>query len=114
MNEPELSVRRRVAWAAGAFAAALLLTALIVFPNPIAVAFLPFFPEGLFFFVYVKGSIVALLLGWATYLALVLFLLMTGTARKSVFVFVVLCACLAVNVGGCKYIADNMRLPHSI
>ena len=110
----KMSVAMRAMWWAGAFFGAMLLTALIVMPSPLAIAFAPFFPEGLFFFVYTRGSETALLLGWTVYLALGWLLLRTRSARWFAIVYLVLCLCLAVNVGGCKHIADNTRLPHTI
>ena len=109
-----LSVRGRLLCVAAAFAVAVLLTALLVFPHPLIVGLIPLFPEGLFFFAPRKAMLLTLVIGWAVYFALVFFLLKTASSRTFALLFVVLCACLAVNVGGCKHIADNTRLPHTI
>jgi len=110
-DEPEMSLRARVILSATAWAIALVLTLLIVFPVPAGVAFLPLFPEGLFVFLPKRPAVV---IGWVTYLVLMIFLLRSRTSTRFFVLFGVLCLLLAVNIPGCKHIADNTHVPHSI
>jgi hypothetical protein len=110
-EQPEITLRARVAFCAITWAFALILTLLIVFPAPVGVVFLPSFPEGLF--VFLPGR-QAMVVGWATYLILTTFLLRSRTRSRYFVLFAVLCALLAVNIPGCKHIADNTHVPHSI
>ena len=75
------------------------------------VVLLPFFPQGLYAFLPKRQAWVA---GWATYLILTIFLLRSRTRTRYFALFVVLCALLAVNIGGCKHVANTTRLPHAI
>lgn len=114
-TEPgELSVRGRLLCVVAAFAVALLLTGLLVFPHPLVIGVIPLFPQGLFFLAPRKAMLLTMAGGWAVYFALGFFLLKAGSSRTFALLFLVLCVCLAVNVGGCKFVADNRRLPHTI
>jgi len=110
-DEPEISLRARVVFCAVAWAIALILTLLFVLPHPMAIVLLPFFPEGLFVFLPRRPAAV---IGWATYLVLMIFLLRSRTSTRYFVLFGVLCVLLAVNIPGCKHIADNKHLGHSI
>lgn len=107
----EMEVYRRVIWFAVAMLAAMVLAGLLVFPAPPVVGVAPLFPAGLLFF---WRGWPAPILGWAIYIGLLGLLLKARTSGQIALVFLVVCIVLAVNVGGCKYMADNTRLPHSI
>jgi hypothetical protein len=114
-DQGEIGRGLRLAYFAGAMLLGMLVTATIVLPHPAAVALAPLFPEGLFFFLHKKQQpLLLVLLGWSVYIGLAWLLLRAASSRWFAAVFLVLGLCLVVNVGGCKHIADNTRLPHSI
>jgi hypothetical protein len=75
-DEREISLRRRLAYFATAWAIALGLTWVVTIPDPVMIVAAPFFPGGLFFFLPREAAVVA---GWASYLILSFFLLSART-----------------------------------
>jgi hypothetical protein len=110
-DEREISVRRRLAYFATAWAIALGLTWVFTIPDPVMIIAAPFFPGGLFFFLPREAAVIA---GWASYLTLSFFLLSARTWGRYKVLLVVLCVLLAVNVPGCGHVVNNTRLPHTI
>ncbi len=99
-----MPLRTRLTNWAIAWAVALALTWLIVFPAPMGVVFLPQFAAGLFVFLP-NGP--ALVIGWATYLILTVLLLRSRSRARYRMLLVVLCVLFAVNIAGCKHIVRN-------
>ena len=103
-DEPEMPLRTRLAYWATAWAIALALTWLIVFPAPMGVVFLPQFAAGLFIFL---PSGPALAAGWTTYLLLTVVLLRSRSRARYRMLLVVLCVLFAVNIPGCKHMVSH-------
>jgi hypothetical protein len=103
-DNPEIPLRARLKYWAIAWAIALSLTWLIVFPAPTGVVFLPQFAAGLFIFLPIGPALAA---GWATYLILTVILLRCRGRARYRMLLVVLCVLFAVNIAGCKHIVRN-------
>ena len=110
-HSEDTNVGARLIWFGLAMLAAMVAAGLLVFPAPPIIGAAPFFPAGLFFS---RRGLTPLVVGWGIYLGLLVLLLKARTSRQVSMVFLILLVLLGVNVGGCKHVADNTRLPHTI
>jgi hypothetical protein len=86
--------------------------AAVTIPHPMAIAFLPFFPESLFF--SERFSWPALIGGWAVYVILSILLLRTADTLRYLAWMGVLCVILVLNICGCSYSFHHARIGHAI